>query len=179
MPLDHGVVELPAPCHPGAHRRHLGARPERALVAATSFDGKPHEVASFYGRRIAVDEQMRDAKGCRYGVEIFRTAFGEPERIARMFILVGVALVVWTAHGHEIAKSDPTARLPHPRKGPRRSLANIGRHAARAALRVLLTSTRWLKRHLPRPNFATSITDFAPSDPGAQRCPGRRVTSDK
>jgi hypothetical protein len=90
------------------------------------------EVASWYDRRMGVEEQLRDTKGCRYGVQIYWTAFEQPERIGRLFVLVGVALMVWTIAGMVVATSDPTARFPHKAKGPRRSFATIGRQAMAA-----------------------------------------------
>jgi len=119
---------------------------------ATSLDLPVSRVAAFYDRRMAVEEQFRDTKGCRFGVELFWTKSDRLERIERMFLLVGVALMVWTAAGAEAAAQDPTARFPHKTKGPRRSFATIGREVAAAMTRFIVTPD-WLNRWLPQAEF--------------------------
>jgi hypothetical protein len=61
---------------------------------ATSLTVPVAEVASWYDRRMGVEEQLRDTKGCRYGVQILWTAFQQSERIGRLFVLVGVAITL-------------------------------------------------------------------------------------
>jgi hypothetical protein len=138
---------------------------------ATNLPLAAEEVASFYDRRMAVEEQLRDAKGCRYGVEIFWTKFVQPERIGRLFILVGIAIAIWTAAGAEISNRDPTARFAHRTKGPRRSFVTIGRQATRGLGRALGVSQHWLNRHLP----GLQLRDFAPGlagiPPGFEAAP--------
>jgi len=96
---------------------------------ATSLTISMTQVASWYDRRMGVEEQLRDSKGSRYGVELIWNVFQQPERIGRFFILVGIAMTLWTMAGVQIAKHDPTARYSHKTKGPRRSLVSIGRQA--------------------------------------------------
>lgn len=119
---------------------------------ATSLDLPVSRVAGFYDRRMAVEEQFRDTKGCRFGVEMYWTASDRPERIDRMFLLVGVALMIWTAAGAEVATQDLTARFPHKTKGPRRSFVTIGRELA-ASLTRLVVTLDWLARWLPPAEF--------------------------
>jgi hypothetical protein len=119
---------------------------------ATSLDLPVSRVAGFYDRRMAVEEQFRDTKGCRFGVEMYWTASDRPERIDRMFLLVGVAVMVWTAIGAEAAAQDPTARFPHKTKGPRRSFVTIGRQLAAVLTRFVVT-LEWLERWLPPAEF--------------------------
>ncbi len=120
---------------------------------ATSLPVGVAEVASWYDRRMGVEEQFRDSKGCRYGVQIYWTAFEQPERIGRLFVLVGTALTVWTIAGLVVATADPTARLPHKVKGPRRSYVTIG-HQAMAAMGyddedLVVQALAYLREHPP------------------------------
>jgi hypothetical protein len=46
-----------------------------------------------------VEEQFRDTKGCRFGVRPEWTQFRTPAYLARLTLLVGVALVLWTVVG--------------------------------------------------------------------------------
>jgi len=109
---------------------------------ATSLDVAVGVVASFYDRRMGVEEQFRDTKGSRYGMAIFWGALKKAECIERIFLLSGVTLMIWTLIGIEEAERDRTARFPHKRKGPRRSYATIGRaKAATVAIRVSLDRT--------------------------------------
>lgn len=96
---------------------------------ATSLTISMAKVASWYDRRMGVEEQLRDSKGSRYGVELIWNVFHDPEKIGRLFVLVGIAMTLWTMAGVHIAKQDPTAQYPHRTKGPRRSYVNIGRQA--------------------------------------------------
>jgi hypothetical protein len=151
---DLGVVELKADRSVRVRIVGLWARGQKEpWWLATSLDSDLAEVASIYDRRMAVEQQFRDTKGCRYGVEVIWNQFEQPERIGRLFVYVGIALAVWTAMGHEIAEHDPTALLPHRTKGPRRSFATIGRQAMRAAARSLDVTSRWLRKHIPRPEL--------------------------
>jgi len=154
--IDLGEVELKPDRNVAARVRIVGlwARGQKEpWWLATSLESDPREVASVYDRRMAVEEQFRDTKGCRYGVEVVWNQFEQAERIGRFFVYAGIALAVWTAMGHEIAQQDHTALLPHPTKGPRRSLATIGRQAVRGLAHPLHITTTWFRRHTPRPEF--------------------------
>jgi len=121
---------------------------------------------------MAVEEQFRDTKGCRYGVEVVWNLFEQAERVGRFFVCVGIALAVWTAMGHEIAQQDPTARLPHPTKGPRRSLATIGRQAVRGLADPLHITVSWFRGTLHGRSSGQWASDCASSDQPARPRPG-------
>ena len=120
---------------------------------ATSLSSSVAEVASWYDRRMGVEELFRDSKGCRFGVQIYWTAFEQPERIGRLFVLVGIALLVWTAAGHVVATADPTARLAHKANGPRRSYVTVGRQAMAATghddVDLVVEALAYLHEHPP------------------------------
>jgi hypothetical protein len=49
-----------------------------------------------------------------------------PQYLARFTLLVGVALLLWTAVGQAVAQATPSVRLPCKQKGPRLSLLRVG-----------------------------------------------------
>lgn len=104
---------------------------------ATSLAGKPKQVADLYDRRMAVEEQFRDSKGCRYGLQIEWTAFKDPRSLARLFLLAAIAMTVWILAALLACRADPTLRLPSRSKGARRSLLAIGVDSATDIERVL------------------------------------------
>jgi len=93
---------------------------------ATNLEEPVAKVVAYYDRRMAVEEQIRDTKGCRFGAKLYWTQFRKPAHLARFVILLGMALIVWTALGVAAVADDPTLRLPHPTKGPRCSYITIG-----------------------------------------------------
>ncbi len=118
---------------------------------ATNLEVDASTVASYYDRRMAVEEQLRDQKGCRFGVQLYWTQFRTPEHLGRFARLVGIALFIWMAVGAKVARQNPSLRMPHPTKGPRRSYVTIGmREIHRLHSRCRLTS-HLLLAHLPRP----------------------------
>jgi hypothetical protein len=110
-------------------------------------------IVALYDRRMAIEEQFRDTKGCRFGVRLEWTQFRTPAYLARFTLLVGVALVLWTAVGQAVATQTPRVRLPCKRKGPRLSLLRVGiQFVATLALRVYM-GVRFLRTHMPPPQF--------------------------
>lgn len=153
--VDLGVVELREDRAVKVRVVGIHARGQKeAWWIATSLSTTVADVASWYDRRMGVEEQLRDSKGCRYGVQIYWTTFEQPERIGRLFVLVGFALTVWTIAGIVVASADRTARFPHKIKGPRRSYATIGRQAMAAAgydaVDLVLQALAHLREHPPR-----------------------------
>jgi hypothetical protein len=49
-----------------------------------------------------------------------------PQYLARFTLLVGVALLLWTAVGQAVAQATPSVRLPCKQKGPCLSLLRVG-----------------------------------------------------
>jgi hypothetical protein len=106
---------------------------------ATDLAAPLIDLVALYDRRMAVEEQFRDAKGCRFGVRLEWTPCRTPTSLARVTLLVGVALMLWTAVGKAVAQLAPRVRLPCARKGPRLSLARVGiQHIGKQALRVYM-----------------------------------------
>ena len=120
---------------------------------ATDLAAPPAELVALYDRRMTVGEQFRDSKGCRFGVQLEWTQFRTPTYLARFILLVGVALVLWTAVGQAMAEATPQVRLPCKRKGPRLSLLRVGiPFVAKLALRVYI-GVRFIRAHLPPPRL--------------------------
>ena len=116
---------------------------------ATSLDASPTRVAEIYDRRMAVEEQFRDTKGCRFGLKMEWTQFKTCEAINRMYLLTALAMVAWTAAGIWASYDDPTMRYESKSKGPRRSLISIGIDAKTYIYRVLREGWGYLAAILP------------------------------
>jgi hypothetical protein len=93
---------------------------------ATDLPNRVSKVVSYYDRRMGIEEQFRDAKGVRFGIKLKWTQFTRAEFVERMYLLVGVALLLWTSIGHAVEESQPKTRLKSKTKGARLSLARIG-----------------------------------------------------
>lgn len=84
------------------------------------------KVVSYYDRRMEIEEQFHDAKGMRFGVKLKRTRFTRPEFVECMYLLVGVALLLWTTIGCAVEEAEPKVRLKSRAEGARLSLARVG-----------------------------------------------------
>jgi hypothetical protein len=82
---------------------------------ATDLPDPLADLVALYDRRMGLEEQLRDTKGCHFGVK-FRT----PQYLARF------TLLLWTAVGQAVAQATPSVRLPCKQKGPRLSLLRVG-----------------------------------------------------
>jgi hypothetical protein len=116
---------------------------------ATSLGGPATVVLKLYDRRMTVEEQFRDTKGCRFGVRLFWTHFRDPDALARFVMLLAVALLIWTVAGAIAAFNNPSLRLPCRKKGPRQSYVTIG-------LRVVTAGHLWVR---PTTNCVTLFLD--------------------
>lgn len=96
---------------------------------ATTEQVDASRVLSLYDRRMTIEEQFRDLKGCRFGVRLYWTQFRSPTCLARLMLLLGVALLIWLLVGRLASLRDPSLRLPHRTKGPRQSFVTIGQCA--------------------------------------------------
>lgn len=122
---------------------------------ATSLDNTPRKIAETFDRRVSVEEQFRDTKGCRFGIKMKWTKFATCESINRLYLLAALALICWTASGVLEAREDPTMRLVSKSKGPRRSFVSIGIEAKRRLLEVLRLGWRTLIELLPDTEMRT------------------------
>ena len=106
---------------------------------ATSLDCGVTQVVAYYDRRMTIEEQFRDTKGCRFGLKLVWTQFRNPDHLARFALLLGVAILVWTISGIAAVAARPHLRFNHPTKGPRQSFVTIGMRALRSgSLRLRL-----------------------------------------
>lgn len=120
---------------------------------ATDLENRVSKVVSYYDRRTGVAELLRDAKGQRFGVELRRTQFTRAEFVERMYLLVGVALLLWTTVGRAVEESEPKVRLLSRTKGARLSLARIGSYYWREVSQRLRLTAKFVREHLPPPQL--------------------------
>jgi hypothetical protein len=71
--------------------------------------------------------------------------------LARFTLVVGVALVLWTAVGQAVAKTTPRVRLPCKRQGPRLSLRRGGIQLVTPIAPLVSGGVRVIRTHLPPP----------------------------
>ena len=122
---------------------------------ATSLTGKAKVVVELYDRRMAVEEQFRDSKGCRFGLKIEWTAFQDPRSLGRLFLLAALAMTVWILAALLACRADPSLRLKSKSKGPRRSLLAIGIESAQQITQVLKLPWATLCALWPRTRIRT------------------------
>jgi len=70
-----------------------------------------------------------------------------------MYLLVGVALLLWTSVGRAVEESEPAVRLASKTKGARLSLARIGSYYWRKMSRQLRLTAQFVREHLPPPRL--------------------------
>ena len=137
---------------------------------ATSLQEPVERIVAYYDRRMAIEEQIRDQKGCRFGVKLYWTQFRNPEHLARFTRLVGLALCLWYAAGVQAARKRPSLRLPDRRKGPRRSYLTIGIAEIRRMRRRHPMTAQRLLQAIPPPSlriFDWIAQALAPPTPSA------------
>jgi len=120
---------------------------------ATDLTNAVSKVVSYYDRRMGIEEQFRDAKGARFGIKLKWTQFTRAEFVERMYLLVGVALLLWTSVGRAVEKAQPKTRLRSKTKGARLSLARIGSYYWLKITTRLRLTTRFVREHLPPPRL--------------------------
>jgi hypothetical protein len=111
------------------------------------------DLIALYDRRLTIEEQFRDTKGCRFGVRLEWTHLRTPASLARFLVLLGAALVWWTAVGQAMAEAIPTVRLPCKRKGPRLSLVRVGQWFLPTMARRVHLGVQFIRAHLPPPQL--------------------------
>lgn len=120
---------------------------------ATSLNCSVEKVVSYYDRRMCVEEQLRDTKGCRFGVKLYWTQFRRPEHLAHLSQLVGIAIMAWTAIGMAAVLANPSLQFNHPKKGPRFSLVTIGMRSREDVLLNYPLSVRNVVAMIPKPEL--------------------------
>src|SRR5215211_8434435 len=136
--------------------RLIGVWAEGAKEAwwlATNLENRVSKVVSYYDRRMGIEEQFRDAKGHRFGMKLRWTQFTKAEYVERMYLLVGVALLRWTAVGCVMEKEEPKVRLESKTKGARLSLARIGAYYWQHMSKRLRLTAKFVREHLPPPRL--------------------------
>jgi hypothetical protein len=151
---DYGFVELR---QDGAVRvRLIGVWARGAKEVwwlATDLENAVSKVVAFYDRRMGIEEQFRDAKGVRFGLKLKWTRFTRPEFVERMYLLVGVALLLWTTVGRAVEEAEPKVRLESRQKGARLSLARIGAYYWQKMSKRLKLTAGFVREHLPPPRL--------------------------
>jgi hypothetical protein len=102
---------------------------------------------------MGIEEQFRDSKGVRFGVKLKWTQFTKPEFVERMYLLVGITLLLWTSVGRAIEVKEPKVRLESRTKGARLSLARIGSYYWQKVSRHLKLTVTFVREHLPPPRL--------------------------
>jgi hypothetical protein len=70
-----------------------------------------------------------------------------------MYLLVGVALLLWTTVGRAVEESEPKVRLESKTKGARLSLARIGSYYWQQMNKRLRLTAQFVREHLPPPRL--------------------------
>lgn len=126
---------------------------KEAWWLATNVENAVSKVVSYYDRRMGIEEQFRDAKGHRFGMKLRWTQFTRAEYVERMYLLVGVALLLWTVVGRVMEEEEPAVRLASKTKGARLSLVRIGSYYWREASQRLRLTAKFVRQHLPPPRL--------------------------
>jgi hypothetical protein len=126
---------------------------KEAWWLATNLENRVSKVVSYYDRRMGVEEQFRDAKGHRFGAKLRWTQFTKAEYVERMYLLVGVALLLWTTVGCAVEESEPRVRLMSRTKGARLSLARVGSYYWQQMSKQLRLTAKFVREHLPPPRL--------------------------
>jgi hypothetical protein len=120
---------------------------------ATNLDNRVSKVVSYYDRRMGIEEQFRDTKGHRFGLKLRWTQFTRAEFVERMYLLVGIALLLWTSVGSAVEEKEPKVRLRSKIKGARLSLARVGSYYWQKVTKQFKLTTRFVREHLPPPRL--------------------------
>jgi hypothetical protein len=120
---------------------------------ATDLTNRVSTVVSYYDRRMGIEEQFRDVKGVRFGMKLKWTQFTKPEFVERMYLLVGIALLLWTTVGRAVEDRAPKVRLRSRTKGARLSLARIGSYYWHQMTKQVKLTARYVREHLPPPRL--------------------------
>ena len=120
---------------------------------ATNREEEVARIVAYYDRRMGVEEQFRDTKGQRFGMKLRWTQFTRAEYVERMYMLVGVALMLWTVVGRALEEAEPQVRLESKGKGARLSLVRIGAYYWQQMTKQLRLTAKFVREHLPPPRL--------------------------
>lgn len=126
-------------------------------LATNLFDASLLELSALYDRRMAVEEQFRDVKGSRFGVQLRWTQIRTPRHLSRLVLLVGAAAVLWTAVGAAVRARWPKAQLSARGKGARLSLLKLGIYFLERLRRSRRIGIRFIQWHLPPPTLRSFL----------------------
>jgi hypothetical protein len=126
---------------------------KEAWWLATNLPNRVSKVVAYYDRRMGIEEQFRDAKGVRFGLKLKWTQFTRAEFVEKMYLLVGMALLLWTSVGCAVEKAQPKVRLRSKTKGARLSLARIGSYYWLKFIKQMKLTIRFVRAHLPPPRL--------------------------
>ena len=73
------------------------------------------------------------------------------EYLERMYLLVGLAMIVWTSVGRFVEREKPKVRMRCRKKGARLSLVRIGILFFSEVKKTLRLTTKFVKENLPLP----------------------------
>lgn len=118
---------------------------------ATNLKSPLAEIVGLYDRRMSIEEQFRDTKGTRFGVKLKWTQFEKSEYLERMYLLIGLAMIVWTSVGRFVEQTKPKVRMRCRKKGARLSLVRIGMLFFGEIKKTLRLTTKFVKANLPLP----------------------------
>jgi len=118
---------------------------------ATNLKLSVAEVVGLYDRRMSVEEQFRDCKGVHFGLKLKWTRFEKGEYLERLYLLVGIASLIWTSVGRFVETGKPKTRMRCRKKGARLSLIRIGTLFFREVTRKIKLTTKFIRQNLPLP----------------------------
>lgn len=119
---------------------------------ATNLKLPVAEIVGLYDRRMSIEEQFRDTKGTHFGLKLKWTCFERGEYLERMFLLIGVAMLLWTSIGRAVEKLQPKVRLKCKyRRRARLSLLRIGILFWHKFTEKIKLTTKFIKLNLPLP----------------------------
>jgi len=120
---------------------------------ATNLEDSLAHLAALYDRRMAIEEQIRDTKGARFGLKLVWTQIKTPQALARFTLFIGLAVLLLTAVGHAMALRRPDLRLTSKTKGHRLSFLTIGHLFFHYFLATQIPSLKFLQRNIPPPSL--------------------------
>lgn len=123
-----------------AHQLPLSEQP--TVVSRTLHPGQP-----------AVGSDGIDQSCLVFGMKLKWTQFTRAESVERMYLLVGIALKLWTSVDRAVAAAHPKVRLRSKSKGARLSLARIGSYYWLKMTKQLKLTARFVREHLPPPRL--------------------------
>jgi hypothetical protein len=133
---------------------------------ATNREDSLSSLAALYDRRMAIEEQIRDTKGARFGFQLVWTQIKTPQALARFTLFIGLAILLLTAIGYALSMRRPDVRLTSKKKGHRLSLITVGYLFFHYFFAHYTLSVSSLKQNMPPPTLR--------SFPWLNRCQKRR-----